>query len=72
MPNGSHQGPSSTAIAAHSCAPERERPIGSTTSGSPLALNGRRPRSIAHDISHLGGRCPSPEPADNGAKSSTS
>jgi hypothetical protein len=48
--NESHEGPSSTAIVANPCATERERTIGSTKSGSSLALKGRRPRSIATSL----------------------
>jgi hypothetical protein len=58
--NESPEGPSSTAIVANPCATERERTIGSTKSGSSLALKGHRPRSIANNNSHLDGAAPPP------------
>jgi hypothetical protein len=58
--NESPQGPSSTTIAAEPCAAERERTIESTKSGNSPALNGRRPRSIANNISRLDGAAPPP------------
>jgi len=57
--NESHEGPSSTAITANLCASERERATVSPTSGSSLALKGRRPRSIPNN-SRLDGAAPPP------------
>ena len=60
MPNGGHEGPSWTEIVANPCATERERPIGSPASGSPLRMIRCRPRSIPNNISRPDGAAPPP------------